>query len=257
MAGSALIERLFDVIENDIVPLTEIGVARGNKLFGAAILRKSDRSLWARRADLSAPEHVVLSGPATPPGDTTGIWSPGGRTMFFGGSGPDPRGGQDIWQVSVQPEANGSTRIRPWLQTPASEAPAAFSPDGRWLAYFSNVSKPDDLYLQPFPGPGAVLRVTSHGASRPVNWNEQELFYQSNSEVMAVSIGTQPGLAVGVPKTLFKIPAGLRYAGVSRDGRRFLFLKDYTPATPDPPPTEMIVVVNWIDQAKQRMSRGK
>jgi tRNA(Arg) A34 adenosine deaminase TadA len=45
MADSAFIERLFDVIENDIVPLTEIGVARGNKLFGAAILRKSDRSL--------------------------------------------------------------------------------------------------------------------------------------------------------------------------------------------------------------------
>ena len=45
MAGRALIDRLFDVIENDIVPLTEIGVARGNKLFGAAILRKSDRSL--------------------------------------------------------------------------------------------------------------------------------------------------------------------------------------------------------------------
>ena len=45
MAGSALIDRLFDVIENDIVPLTEIGVARGNKLFGAAILRKSDFSL--------------------------------------------------------------------------------------------------------------------------------------------------------------------------------------------------------------------
>jgi tRNA(Arg) A34 adenosine deaminase TadA len=45
LAASALIERLFDVIENDIVPLTEIGVARGNKLFGAAILRKSDRSL--------------------------------------------------------------------------------------------------------------------------------------------------------------------------------------------------------------------
>jgi tRNA(Arg) A34 adenosine deaminase TadA len=45
MAAGALIERLFDVIENDIVPLTEAGVARGNKLFGAAILRKSDLSL--------------------------------------------------------------------------------------------------------------------------------------------------------------------------------------------------------------------
>jgi tRNA(Arg) A34 adenosine deaminase TadA len=45
MADVSLIDRLFDVIETDIVPLTEAGVARGNKLFGAAILRKSDRSL--------------------------------------------------------------------------------------------------------------------------------------------------------------------------------------------------------------------
>jgi tRNA(Arg) A34 adenosine deaminase TadA len=45
MADAALIDRLFDVIENDIVPLTAAGVAKGNKLFGAAILRKADHSL--------------------------------------------------------------------------------------------------------------------------------------------------------------------------------------------------------------------
>jgi tRNA(Arg) A34 adenosine deaminase TadA len=45
MADISLIDRLFDVIENDIVPKTEEGVAHGNKLFGAAILRKDDRSL--------------------------------------------------------------------------------------------------------------------------------------------------------------------------------------------------------------------
>ena len=45
MADASLIDRLFDVIENDIVPRTATGVAKGNKLFGAAILRKADRSL--------------------------------------------------------------------------------------------------------------------------------------------------------------------------------------------------------------------
>jgi tRNA(Arg) A34 adenosine deaminase TadA len=45
MADASLVDRLFDVIEEDIVPLTEKGVAKGNKLFGAAILRKADRSL--------------------------------------------------------------------------------------------------------------------------------------------------------------------------------------------------------------------
>src|SRR5262245_59828120 len=45
MADLRLIERLFDVIENDIVPKTAEGVQIGNKLFGAAILRKNDLSL--------------------------------------------------------------------------------------------------------------------------------------------------------------------------------------------------------------------
>ncbi|PWK65725.1 nucleoside deaminase [Aminobacter sp. AP02] len=45
MAELSLIERLFDVIEDDIVPKTTEGVAKGNKLFGAALLNKNDRSL--------------------------------------------------------------------------------------------------------------------------------------------------------------------------------------------------------------------
>lgn len=45
MSDGAFLDRLFDVIENDILPLTEQGVAKGNKLFGAAILRKRDLSL--------------------------------------------------------------------------------------------------------------------------------------------------------------------------------------------------------------------
>jgi len=49
--GAPLVERLLDVIEDDILPLTEAGVARGNKIFGAAILQKSDRSLVLAEAN--------------------------------------------------------------------------------------------------------------------------------------------------------------------------------------------------------------
>ena len=45
MSNADLIDRLLDVIENDVVPVTERGVSVGNKLFGAAILRKDDLSL--------------------------------------------------------------------------------------------------------------------------------------------------------------------------------------------------------------------
>ena len=45
MTDAAFVHRLLDVIEHDIVPMTRAGVAAGNKLFGAAILRKADLSL--------------------------------------------------------------------------------------------------------------------------------------------------------------------------------------------------------------------
>jgi tRNA(Arg) A34 adenosine deaminase TadA len=45
MPDATLIDRLFDVIEDDILPKTAQGVAEGNKIFGAAILRKDDRLL--------------------------------------------------------------------------------------------------------------------------------------------------------------------------------------------------------------------
>lgn len=45
MTDAALVERLLDVMEHDIVPKTAAGVAAGNKLFGAAILRKDDLSV--------------------------------------------------------------------------------------------------------------------------------------------------------------------------------------------------------------------
>jgi Tol biopolymer transport system component len=210
------------------------------------LYRKSDRTLWSARADQSAPEHQRW-GTTAPPGDTTGVLSPDGKSLMMGGGGSDPRLGQDIWEVT-------STGVRPWLQTPASESPAAFSPDGRWLAYSSNVTKPDDLYVRPFPGPGPVVRVTTSGAAKPFAWSGKELIFQHDGAVIASIVETQPPLTVGAAKTLFKIPPGLRFAGATHDGQRLLFWRDYV-AQPDPPPTEIVVIVNWIEEVQQRMKR--
>ena len=68
MADADLIGRLFDVIENDIVPLTVAGVAKGNKLFGAAILRKGDRSLVLAETN-NEMENPLWHGVLTPIGE--------------------------------------------------------------------------------------------------------------------------------------------------------------------------------------------
>jgi serine/threonine-protein kinase len=75
-----------------------------------------------------------------------------------------------------------------FLQTPAHEAQPIFSPDGRWIAYFSNESGQNDVHVRPFPGPGGHWRVTTEGGSFP-RWSKtsNELFYLRQGKVMVVS----------------------------------------------------------------------
>jgi hypothetical protein len=217
--------------------------------------RKADRSLWSRRIDLGESERVLLSGRAAPPGNSTGFWTPDGKSLLFGGIGDDPRLGQDIWLVTPLPPGDSAVRVpQPWLQTTSSESPAAFSPDGRWLAHFSNLSVTDNLYVRPFPGPGPVAQLTNNGAQRPVAWRRDEIFFQSGGHVRFARFDTTSGLVSGQPTPLFPIPPGLTYVSPSQDGRRFLFLKDERPAPlPEPPSTKLIVVINWIEEVRERL----
>ena len=62
--------------------------------------------------------------------------------------------------------ARGHTR--PYLRTSAREGAPQFSPDGKWLAYASNESGRDEVYVRPFPGPGQRVTVSSEGGVNPM-----------------------------------------------------------------------------------------
>jgi serine/threonine-protein kinase len=65
-----------------------------------------------------------------------------------------------------------------FLNSTAEEQQAAFSPDGRWVAYTSNESGRDEVYVRPFPGPGSKWQISTTGGYSPV-WSRTrpELFY--------------------------------------------------------------------------------
>src|SRR5437588_11597042 len=71
-------------------------------------------------------------------------WSPDGRHLFF--ERQDPKTGWDLWVLS-----NTDGKARPIVQTSANEAIGAISPDGRWLAYQSDISGLDEVYVRSFP----------------------------------------------------------------------------------------------------------
>jgi hypothetical protein len=137
------------------------------------------KRLFTQALDASAPRPLgsQFSDDAWP-----SDWSADGALVVFTRSGPP--GTRDLW---VQPAAGGPAR--PYLDTPAQEAGARVSPDGRWVAYTSDETGRDEVYLQSFPQPGRKVLVSSGGGSNPV-WRRdgRELYYWEQDLLIAVAM---------------------------------------------------------------------
>jgi Tol biopolymer transport system component len=134
--------------------------------------------------------------------------------------------------------------------SPFEERNGQFSPDGRWVAYQSNITGRFEIYVQPFPGPGGKWKVSTDGGTFP-RWrgDGKELFFIApNGKLMAVPIGTSGStLEAGSPIALFQtriVTGGLanqeaQYA-ISRDGR-FLINNRVDQSTTTP----ITLILNW------------
>jgi hypothetical protein len=146
------------------------------------------------------------------------------------------------------------------VRTPFNEGSPIFSPDGRWLAYISDASGRHEIYVQPYPGPGGRLQISTEGGTEPV-WsrNGRELFYRSGDKMMAVEIDTRSSFSAGKPKSLFQgsylpAPALLANYDVAPDGRHFLMLK---PGGEEQAPTQVNLVLNWFEELKRLVPVSK
>ena len=151
----------------------------------------------------------------------------------------------DVWALSME----GERKPLPVATTRYNEREAQFSPDGKWVAYESDEAGSPEIYLQPFPGPGARQRVSDTGGTQ-ARWRRdgRELYYIAADEtLMAVAIDlTAAPPSVGTPARLFKTnispirSISRQQYVVSRDGQRFLILTDEE--GPVPPIT---LLFNW------------
>jgi eukaryotic-like serine/threonine-protein kinase len=179
-------------------------------------------------------------------------WSSDGRLLAF--IEVNPTTGSDIWVLRMN-----DRKAQPFIKSPFSEGAPAFSPDGRWLTYISDESGRYEIYVQPYPGPGGKWQISTDGGTEPKwNPNGRELFYRNGDKMMVVDITTQPGFAAGKPRMLFEAryersPVQSHNYDVSSDGQRFLMLKPTEQAAT----TQIIVVLNWFEELKQRVPTGK
>jgi eukaryotic-like serine/threonine-protein kinase len=177
-------------------------------------------------------------------------WSPDGRTIAYiqvhGLSGGKPE--RDVCFVSP----DGKPQEGRCVATPYAESAAAFSPDGRWLAYVSDESGRKEVYVRPFSGAGGRIKISNEGGAEPV-WTRggRELLYRQGNQFLSVDIRTEPGLAAGAPQLLFsgdyraggREDAPFGYA-VSSDGNTIYAVRELPVPEVE---RHLAVVTNWLE----------
>ena len=164
-------------------------------------------------------------------------WSRDGRTLAFVEQKPSAE--RNIWTVE-----QGSSPL-PFLISPFDEWGPAFSPDGAWLAYTSDESGRPEVYVQPFPGPGAKWLVSTNGGREPV-WSAdgRAIYYRDEDTLMSVTVDTAPTFQVSASKRVLELPVASDAPGrsfdVSPDGQRFAIVRSGSSAS-----ETLHLILNW------------
>jgi serine/threonine protein kinase/Tol biopolymer transport system component len=201
-------------------------------------------NLYEKSATLSGQERLLLKSEYTKlPTD----WSRDGRFIIY--SLFDPKTKSDVWALPMT--GAGEAKPFPIITMQANEGAAVISPDGRWLAYASDASGRNEVYLQEFTGGGGKRQISTGGGDNP-SWRRDggELFYYApDGKLMSVRVRKGESFETAVPLFEFvygTVPGFPPYA-VASDGERFL-INAVVEAVPGAPLT---VVINWPAGARK------
>ena len=237
---------LLDLEHDQITPLTTDRVHSITPVWspdGTRIaLQRSGKVVWMQ-AEAGAKLYPVLGTQAEGRVGVLGVseWT---RVGFFGFQRNSKA--EQVENDLVQFQMGDST-VASIVASPASDWQAALSPDGKWLAYTSNSSGANEVYVRPFPAAGASTRVSSRGGVVP-HWSTSgnEILYRAGTHMMSATVRTKPDFAVvGVPQTLFSGPFDFsqdRNWSPSVDGTFIMIKADPTMGR------QLHVVLNWFQE---------
>jgi Tol biopolymer transport system component len=195
---------------------------------------------------------------ATPEHKMPTDWSTDGKFLLY--RELHPKTTFDIWALSM------SDRVSfPVVKTDHDERDAQFSPDGKWVAYVSNETGRFEIWVRPFPFPGAPVKADerwqfSTGGGTQLRWarDGSEIFYLGlDGRLMAVQVRAEAGgraVSPGPTTTRVDAAAPPLFGGgaampsymVSRDHQRFLMTVAPSPLSSEP----ISVLLNWSPPAR-------
>jgi serine/threonine protein kinase/Tol biopolymer transport system component len=175
-------------------------------------------------------------------------WTPDGKHVTF--DQPDPETAWDIWRVPLA----GERKPEPLVKTTANEHGGWVSPDVRWVAYTSDESGRDELYVQSYPVAGQRQQLTTSGIGNlyggiTVHWSRdgrELLLFDGTARVMDIAPGSV--FKAGPPRLLFVMPSGVVGFSTTTDHQRFLVVEPVADA--EPPAIELDL--NWAAGLEKR-----
>ncbi len=174
------------------------------------------------------------------------VQTPAGQFIIY--QEGSPRTLNDLMILPLQGEGR---KARAFFRTQFDETNARFSPDGRWVAYVSNESGRNEVYVRPFEGSDEKWQISLAGGISP-RWRRdgKELFYlTTEGQLMAVTVKAGQSFEAGKPTILFHVEAvhsDLAQYEVAPDGQRFLV---NTRSGNQPLP--VTVSLNWAAELKR------
>jgi Tol biopolymer transport system component len=197
------------------------------------------RDIVVKSANGTGQEETLLSGGVnTWPSD----WSPDGKFLLIQQTGQNTA--IDLVLLPVDAPQSGTRRkLTPFAQTPFDERQGRFSPDGGWVAYVSNESGRNQVYVQTFLSTGAKYQISTIGGTVP-HWRRdgKEIYYLApDGKLMAVPIKLGSSVELGTPQVLFT-DASMSNFVPAPDGQRFLV---NIPASEASAAALLTVITNW------------
>lgn len=248
---------VYDFARNTMTRLTFAGnnadpvwTADGKKLIYRSV--KGTPAIQWRAADGSGSEDTLLPLSLDAMASVPSSVSPNGNMLLYSRRGP--AGVSLTYALPL----DGRGTSRPYSQSANQMIDSEFSPDGQWVAYTSNESGREEVYVQPFPGPGGKWMISIGGGNSP-RWsrNGHELFYVNGNRMMSVAVETKPTFKAATPELLFQNGnyIGIANYDIAPDGEHLLMVA--TQEDENATPNELNVVLNWTEDLKRRAPAQK
>ena len=223
-----------------------IWTPKGNEIvFNSNLYGGTEMNLFRQRADGGGQEERLTIGNYH---QLPKCWSKDNKLLLYS-EGIHPETGMDVYMLPME----GDSVPIPLFNGRFNETHPMLSPDGRWIAYASNESGRDEIFVSSFPDLDINIPISIEGGVEPLWAPDGNVIYfrdYTGDNLMKVSFTTDPEINVGVPTILFQgkyygsTPWGRNY-DLSPDGKHFLMIKVESVESAG---SQINVILNWNEE---------